>query len=269
MWLGNGKKFMDDKSERDYNWREVDPNVLLQNPKYIGLHQRHEERGKQLDAAYSLPTKEERVKAVQRIMEEEDRDEADNLLTEVERKEYLNHFTKFMYLEELREKMDPGMYEILHKFNRLPFSTLSSCSGHVIPGTDRLKEDWFPALTFIGYTDVSPEERDVQRRFINSIDTLSYNICAQLRVEPYNILDLRVTGITSEGDYEEIGADRALENGSEISIYLNADGELGFDRGREILSVVWEEFFYHLGDFVSSPEELPDFKQGDVFSQSK
>lgn len=253
------------KAETEFDWREVDPDALLQNPTYLELHKRHEERGKNLDVAYSLPTVEERLSAIKAIHKEEEQDEAANLLTEIEKREYLYYFTKFKYLEDLREKVDPGMYSILHKFNRLPLCSLNSCSGHIYQGTDQVQEEWFPALTFVAYKGSSPKEREIQEQFIDNIDSLNYDICVQLGVEPYNILYLQGTKIGSEGYEVEADVKEALKNGGEINMYINLTEELSLGRGREALSTIWQGFFNYLEGFVDSPEELPDLKQGNIF----
>lgn len=251
----------------EFNWREVDIDAILANPKYQELSKRHEVRDK-LQFETRERSYDEWRTLMDKLRQEESEDIKATLTSWKENKEH-QYFIKFKSLEKASKiALDPGMYPILQRFNRLPFSSSSSDTNHVIPGTDSLEEGWSPAaLYFIADSVVSEEEKEIQWQFIRGIDRLNTKICWRLGIVPYNILSLSGEVIEFEDSHvEELSISETLENGMGLFLNMNIhDQRLRNEYGRAVLVVIWEEFYKYVNSFLGEEHPVPDFKGGDIF----
>lgn len=256
------------EGEGEFNWREVNIEAIMQNPKYQELSERHKVRNRlQFEVRKSRSFEEWRA-LMDKLRQEEYEDVRTNLTSWKENKEY-QYFIKFRSLERAsKEALDPGMYPILQRFNRLPLHSFQSCTNHIIPGTNRLEEGWVPtALYFVADSETTEEEKGIQRQFLRGIDRLNSIICYRLGILPYNILSISGEVIEFEdGHVEELSVSETLEQGLGLSLNMHIhDQRLRSENGRAVLVTIWEEFYKYVNSFLGEENPIPDFKGGDIF----
>jgi len=200
-----------------------------------------------------------------RILEEMTIDKEDTLKTEKERREYM-YYDKFKSLENIRESLDPGFYPIFRQFNKLPFHSSSSCTGHILPETNMIDPD-SGGFGFFADRDVSAEEQELQWKFFMGFSELNERICNRLGVEPHDIMELTGEYLpTADGYYEPISISKAMKEGYGLYVNVNVQNPLlARYRGREVLTAVWEEFYKYVNGFLGEEKPVPDFKGGDIF----
>jgi hypothetical protein len=254
-----------------FDWRRPDIERVRQNEIYRELYDRRDERMRIEMHAHEDPSV-DIYQLRNKLIEEERNDEENNLHTGKEEREYHHVYVKNRRLEEL-DHLDPGMYGIITQFQRLPFASHQSCTGHIVEGTDSI-EDYqaHPILSFIAYEDVSREEREVQIRFINGLEEVNRRICERLGIEETNILGLHGEDYEdANGVYCQVPLQECFEKGYDMHLTVTIeDRTLALDNGREVLCVIWEEILSHVYSFF--PDERfynPEFYGGNIFVRSE
>jgi hypothetical protein len=204
--------------------------------------------------------------AIDELNKQRLRDEAATLQTEEDRFKY-KYFRKFKDLEMIKEELDPGIYEIMLKFNYLPFRSLDCCTGHVKKGTNELENDFMPAISFAFDFEANPQENETQLKFLNAINTINKNISGRLGKEGA-VFDLRGEVLEWEnGTTQELSPQESLNQGLPLYLFLNVlDQDLAQNRGRETLQVMWEEFIKAIDAVYPNDLPNPDFKKEEMFS---
>lgn len=171
---------------------------------------------------------------------------------------------KLESLSKIRSELDPGMYEILKRFNELPFRSIESSSGHIDPHTGKQTKNagiWFE-------TDHSTdEEEDISKRFLSELNRLNEAVAKRLKTEKGNYFSLQGYLVEKDDDeIEKLSVEESMREGLPIGLVVDVSNEVREKHSaREVLSTVWKEFWNYMNTFDHKDLPAPNFKNGDVF----
>lgn len=162
--------------------------------------------------------------------------------------------------------LDNGILPILERFNRLPFQTTSSCTGHVDKHGHLTEAQFFP-LSF-GFDGGSLEERGMQKRFQEDLPKLNLRIANHLGSSPEG-LKLRLVGQTVEhGDeWIEIPVEECIREGLSVSLELDIKDVALQQNGRNTLITFWKDFWHYLAEIDHQTQSEPDFDETFIFAK--
>jgi hypothetical protein len=254
------------------DWDKLEMKSIMLNEKYSGLYERREERlHKEMLLHEGGHSWEEIMKFRKELESEEDEDEKKHLEKYFDKKGY-EIYTKYRRIYELESEshLDEGMVEILYEFQKLPFRSHQSCTGHPehIFEDNYASTDYKFLLSFMPSWDVTEAEKLIQKQFVGDFANLNEQICRRLRLNNVNVLFL-MGEFDLHYDGEQLTPEESLDRGYDIHMVLNLEkfGDyITTEKYKEVLNAVWEEFISYCHTHIKEENwEMPNFQGGEVF----